>query len=63
MFNSNVSRGEQAFGFIKVPDRIDFRLPASFGYDDYSAPFHLALKWRQKYFDFMTGGNPIPPGH
>ena len=62
MFNSTISRGEQAFGFIKVPDRIDFRQLIQFGYDRFLAPFQLPLKWRQKYFQFQTGpGNPPPP--
>lgn len=63
MFTSTLPKGEQAVGFIKIPDRIDFRQAVEFGYDRYRAPFFLPLKWRQKYFQFMTGpGKPPPPG-
>jgi hypothetical protein len=60
MFTSTLSRGEQAFGFLKIPDRIDFRQAVEFGYERYKVPFVLDLKYRQKYFQFMTGRN-IPP--
>ncbi len=61
MFTSTLPRGEQAFGFIKVPDRIDFRQSVQFGYDRDQASFVLPLKWRQKYFEFMTGRGVPPP--
>jgi len=60
MFISTLPRGEQAFGFLKIPDRIDFRQAVEFGYENYKAPFFLPLKYRQKYFQFMTG-RTIPP--
>ena len=59
MFNSTLSRGESAFGFLKVPQRIDFRREVEIRYDRNRTQFLLPMKWRQRYFQFLDG--PPPP--
>ncbi|MFO7767931.1 MAG: hypothetical protein R6W82_03100 [bacterium] len=59
MFTSTLSRGESAFGFLKVPDRIDFRREVLIRYENSRAQFLLPMKWRQRYFRFLDG----PPPH
>jgi hypothetical protein len=53
LFTSTVSRGDYVFGFIKVPEMIDFRRTITFNYETYRTEFLLPLKWRERYFDFI----------
>ncbi len=53
LFTSTVKRGDNVFGFIKVPERIDFRRTISFHYETYKTNFLLPLKWRERYFNFI----------
>lgn len=53
LFTSTVKRGDNIFGFIKVPERIDFRRTITFNYETYRTTFLLPLKWRERYFDFI----------
>jgi len=56
MFMGTVRRGDYVFGFIKVPEYIDFRRTITFTYETWQTQFLLPLRWRQKYFDFL--GSP-----
>jgi len=53
LFTSSVSRGDYIFGFVKVPEMIDFRRTITFNYDTYRTEFLLPLRWRERYFDFI----------
>ena len=53
LFTGTVSRGDNVFGFIKVPDIIDFRRNITFNYETYRTEFLLPLRWRERYFDFI----------
>jgi len=53
LFNSTLQRGNQSFGFLKVPERIEFKRTVTFRYDRYQINFLLPLKWRRKYFQFL----------
>ena len=57
LFTSTVRRGDYIFGFIKVPDTIDFRRTITFNYETYRTEFLLPLRWRERYFDFI--GAPL----
>lgn len=57
LFMSTVKKGDYVFGFIKVPETIDFKRTVTIEYERYKIPFILPLKWRQKYFQFLD-----PPG-
>jgi len=53
LFTSTVRRGDYVFGFVKVPEMIDFRRTITFNYETYRTDFLLPLKWRERYFDFI----------
>jgi len=53
LFTGTVSRGDNIFGFIKVPEIIDFRRTITFNYETYRTDFLLPLRWRERYFDFI----------
>ncbi len=53
MFMGTVRRGDYIFGFIKVPDYIDFRRTITYTYETWQTQFLLPLRWRQKYFNFL----------
>ncbi len=53
LFNSTLRKGEQSFGFLKVPERIEFKRAVVIRYDRYQIEFLLPLKWRRKYFQFL----------
>jgi hypothetical protein len=53
LFNSTLRRGDQSFGFLKVPERIEFKRAVVIRYDRYQTEFLLPLKWRRKYFQFL----------
>lgn len=53
LFNSTLQRGEHAFGFLKIPERIEFKRAVVIRYDRYQTKFLLPLKWRRKYFQFL----------
>ncbi len=53
LFNSTLKRGDYSFGFLKVPDRIEFKRTVTIRYERYQSNFLLPLKWRRKYFQFL----------
>ncbi|MCK4351338.1 MAG: hypothetical protein KAX13_10785 [Candidatus Krumholzibacteria bacterium] len=53
LFNSTLQRGNYSFGFLKVPERIEFKRTVTFRYERHKTDFLLPLKWRRKYFQFL----------
>jgi hypothetical protein len=53
LFNSTLRRGDLSFGFLKVPERIEFKRAVVIRYENYQTEFLLPLKWRRKYFQFL----------
>jgi hypothetical protein len=53
LFLSTVRKSDYVFGFIKVPERIDFRRTITIEYESFKTQFLLPLKWRQRYFQFI----------